>query len=512
MDLTKKWAIIDIGSNTIRLVIYKENNSGILKETNNIKSPARLRRYLNEDNVLMEKGIKKLIEILTGFKEILAYHEVENVQCVATATIRQAVNKERILKNVKEQTGLTIEIFTEEEEAYYGFYAVTQTTPIAEGVTIDIGGGSTEITYYKDRKLKHFHSFPFGVVSLKEQYIKGDTVTEEERETLSQFIIHSLQSLPWLKDLHVPIVAIGGSARNIAQMDQHLKKYPLAGIHQYTMNINDLYGIRSYMESLNFSELERLEGLSKDRADIIFPALEVFIHLCEYVQSKAFMFSRKGLRDGVFLKKFGEKLILTNTEEIISRSINQLRQDYDIDEEHSNHVAFLAGRLYKEVIALCNRNESLEHLKIIDRSARVYFIGEYMDADISSQHTFYLLANQSIDGLDHKERLKLAMVSSFKNKTLLRQYIEPFLDWFTKEELEEIRIGGALTKLASSLDASKRGIVKDVKLSFEENGDVTLTVLCTGNFFVERYQVEKQIRHLEKAIKQSILIKFILSP
>ena len=87
-----------------------------------------------------------------------------------------------------------------------------------------MGGGSTEITYFKDRELQHFHSFPFGVVSLKEQFMKNDRMTDAERKSLSEFLLSSLEQLPWLENLQVPVVAIGGSARNIAQIDQNLKR------------------------------------------------------------------------------------------------------------------------------------------------------------------------------------------------------------------------------------------------------------------------------------------------
>ena len=120
-----------------------------------------------------------LIEILQGFKEIIQYHQVSNIFCVATASVRQSKNQHDIVKLVKEQTGFEIQVFSEKEEAFFGFYAVTHSTPIDTGITIDMGGGSTEITYFKNRELKHFHSFPFGVVSLKEQFMNNDRMTDE---------------------------------------------------------------------------------------------------------------------------------------------------------------------------------------------------------------------------------------------------------------------------------------------------------------------------------------------
>jgi exopolyphosphatase/guanosine-5'-triphosphate,3'-diphosphate pyrophosphatase len=504
-----KLAIIDIGSNTIRLVIYNKNEFGKFKEKENFKSAARLRHYLNKNGILETEGINLLVKILKGFKEVINFHGVEMVKCVATATIRQAQNKKDVLANVKEQTGFEVNILSESEEAFYGYFAVIHTTPLTEGVTVDLGGGSTEITYFKNRQLQYSHSFPFGAVSLKEQFIKGEKITAEEKESLARFINQSFRGLPWLNSLQVPIIAIGGSARNIAQIDQNFKKYPLSGIHQYPMKPKDLNQLLQTVEMLTARQLEKLEGLAKDRADIIMPALETFSVLCEYVQADKFMFSRKGLRDGIFLREYEGRKCHTDTDKIVKESIDELVYINGISTKHSYHVAFLAEQMYTQLEKVCDVKLASEIKKMIDYSAHVYNLGNYIDSDESSQHTFYLLANKSIDGLGHKERLKLALIASFKSKALLKQYCHPFINWFTRDELQEIRIAGALTKLAAALDESKRGIVKGVTLTLDktnENEDITLFLDCSGDAFLEKYQIDKQIKHLEKAIKKRIQI------
>jgi len=506
-DNMNKRAIIDIGSNTIRLVIYQRNEFGIVKETENIKTVVRLRHYLNENRILEKEGIQRLVDILKGFKGILTFHNVDIVKCVATATVRQAINQEDILAIVKTETGFNLTILSEKEEAYFGYFAVIHTTPIDEGVTIDIGGGSTEITYFKNRKLIHYHSFPFGVVSLKEHYLSGELILGEEKQKLVDAIKNALHSLSWLKGLKVPIVAIGGSARNVAQIDQNRKDYPVAGIHQYTMKPADITEILRIVEQSTISQLEKLEGLSSDRADIIYPALMVFVLLCDYVQSERFMLSRKGLRDGVLLKEYEKRGESTNTTEIIQRSIHELIYDYQINREHAEHVKDLAMQIYQQIVRIYELHE--DNANILKLSATVYYLGKYVDSDVSSQHTFYLLANKPIEGLEHKDRLKLALIASFKNNGLLKQYSRPFAGVFNREELYEIRMAGAITKLAAALDASKRGIIKKVLVTKEPIGNMVMTLHCKGDVFVEKYQAQKHIRQLEKTIKQEINLKFI---
>ena len=237
---------------------------------------------------------------------------------MATATIRQSKNQQELVAIVKERTGFDVEVYSEQDEAFTGYYAVSHSTPIETGITIDMGGGSTEITYFENRKLKHYHSFPFGAVTFKEQFMKNDQMTDIERKKLTEYILNSLQKFPWLKNCNLPIIAIGGSARNVAQIDQNLKKYPIAGIHQYMMDTSALHSIQTYLRQFSIQQLEKIDGLSSDRADIIIPAIEAFVKVYEYVDAPFFMFSRRGLRDGISMKNNKIYSDFPATDEIIS--------------------------------------------------------------------------------------------------------------------------------------------------------------------------------------------------
>ena len=158
--LKLQYAIIDIGSNTMRLVIYEKQSGGFYKEIENTKVVARLRNYL-VDGVLSEEGIEVLLQTLFQFQESTRFHQLHHVLCVATATIRQAENQEEIKKLVEGQTDFTLRVLSEYEEARYGYLAVMNSTSFSEGITVDIGGGSTEVTYFRNREILEYHSFPF---------------------------------------------------------------------------------------------------------------------------------------------------------------------------------------------------------------------------------------------------------------------------------------------------------------------------------------------------------------
>lgn len=504
-------AIIDIGSNTIRLVIYNYSTISGLKELDNIKAVARLRTYINTDGIMEEKGIQILENLLLSFKEMLSDFEVESVRAVATASLRQSSNSADIIERMLHKTGIKIALLTEQEEAYYGYFAVTHTISTPSAVTVDMGGGSTEITYYKDKELQDSISLPFGSVSLKQQFMTDNTMTAKERERIYSFAFEQFSSIEWLEKLQVPVVGIGGSARSMAKLDQSRKNYPLTGVHQYRMSKDDFIEINEELASLSYAELKKLDGLSSDRADIIGPVAEVFRALMDCVESKKFQFSRKGLREGLVMSE-----ILTmypkafNKYDVFLTGVKYLAEEFGKYEEQIIHHAQLAELLYEKLCIKGLWTSSQEEIHILKQGAKVFALGEYIEQDAASQHTFYLLSNRSINGLNHKERVRLALLASYKNKEELLKFLKPFENWFSKEEIQQLLKLGAFLKLVYALDASKRGVVTNIDVDLnDKKEDLILTVTCKANPLAEEYQVNRQKKHLERIIKKDIILKFV---
>jgi len=502
------YAIIDIGSNTMRLVIYEKTKGNRLKEIENVKASSRLRTFLEEDNTLNQAGIDRLIDTLKSFQEVLDTYTLQDTICAATAAVRQAENKKEIETQIVERTGLNIRIVSEQEEAYYGYLAVIHSTSLTEGVTVDIGGGSTEVTYFENRELKESHSFPFGALTLKDFFHKPIPTTEELSK-LRHYLKEQFATLPWLADKEVKLVAIGGSARNLAQVHQNLESYPLAGLHEYQMFQKDIMEVSNHLTSLKPTKLAKVEGLSKDRADIIIPAIEVFHCLYQTVQAESLILSRKGLRDGVLYEHLAKQSDSSLFPNVLEESIQELVNDFDLNRKHISHVQNLTGQVFD----FCKEN-GLIHLdkqdrKLLKMASYLFNLGEYIDSESSPQHTFYLLANRTIDGLEHRERLKLALVASFKNKTVFKQFIQPYKSWFLKEERQKLLDLGSLLKFTYCLDATKRQIVEKIEFTSKKK-TVIIRIYTKGNAMPEEYQAEKQKKHLEKAIGKEVDLEFIV--
>ncbi|MFJ8530716.1 exopolyphosphatase [Bacillus sp. NPDC094106] len=504
--LKQQYAIIDIGSNTMRLVIYEKQNGGFYKEIENTKVVARLRNYLI-DGILIEDGMNILLQTLLQFQESTRFHGLHNVRCVATATIRQAENQAEIKKLVEGKTDFILRILSEYEEARYGYLAVMNSTSFTEGITVDIGGGSTEVTYFQDREIVEYYSFPFGALSLKQQFIRHETPTSEELDELRRYLWYQFRTLPWLNEKKLPLIAIGGSARNMVKIHQNLISYPIAGLHLYKMKEADIKEVKAELINLSFTDLQKLDGLAKDRADTIIPAVEVFHMLTNIVQAPAFVLSQKGLREGVFYEELTKNLGISYYPNVLEESLNLLSYEYGMD------MGYVI-QLIKQGALICKELEEAEVICLSEKdwetfhqAAKVFNIGKYIDVEASRLHTFYLLANKTIDGMMHKDRVRLALIASYKSKMLFKQYLVPFEGWFDKSEQKTICLLGAVLQFSAALNVRQRALVEKVQVEKEKEG-LAFRIVCKQSALAEKVQAEKQKKQLEKALKMNIHLIF----
>lgn len=504
----KKIAVIDIGSNTIRLVIFLVQNGKMIKEIENIKVSARLQTYINS-GVLSERGQDILLETLASFRSVLSIHGDIEVKAFATAAIRNSLNQQEIVKKVLLETGIHIEVLTGEQEAYYGFSGILDSVELENGLTVDLGGGSLEITRFLNRKMVNSHSFPFGVLSLSDQLISGHVPTDEELQSLTTYLHEQLNSLEWLRNAAHPIIGIGGSARNMAEIDQVSKKYPLASTHRYEMRMEDLQTMMSELSQMSLEELQSVQGLSKDRTDIFIPALSVFLAIFEISKAPFFTISQKGLREGIVgeIQDRKNELFFDRKSELFEQ-YKAFASMHNVDMPKRDLVWDLAEELFRSIeeAGLASFSEmELLHLKCANQ---VYGIGECLGKDDRGVHTFYLLSNKEFDQLSHHERVRIALIASYQSKNTFKMNTKLFKMWFEKDEKQTIQLLGSILKFANALNSTRRQIFKEVRFKKGNHG-IHLEMVCRKDWLLERMEAEKHLKHMANAIGQQISMDFV---
>ncbi len=504
-------ALIDVGSNTVRLVIFNIDSNAYydISEMQNIKVSARLVQYL-ENARMNEKGINILTHLIDSYLKIIDQYDVDQIIPVATAAVRNSENAADIIAHVKEETGLALRILSEEEEAFYGNYAVRYSFNIYDGISVDIGGGSTEVTLFKNKEIVNSHSFPFGAVSLKRQFFTGKEHSDPQAITdTMKWVKKQFKKVDWLAKANVPILAIGGSARNIAEVYQLRTDYPLAGTHGFPMTPELLDDVLNIFVQTSYDKLDSLDGLSQDRKDTIISAGIVFKQLMDVAKSSKFILSRRGLREGLIMHYLNEHS--NNPYDLYAvpqQQVIRLTAQYGIQERATNQRITIADMLLVQLEENGLLKTDIKHMELMYYGATLYNLGSFIENDSSSQHTFYVISNTNIHGFDHYDRARLALLASYKNRSLYKQYLDDLSNWFSDDEIDTLLKLGSIIKFAEALNDSHVNTIEGLTLKKNKKAGYDLVISYKGLIISEKFQAEKQRNHFERAVGDSVNIVF----
>ncbi|MFT8871845.1 MAG: Ppx/GppA phosphatase family protein [Sporolactobacillus sp.] len=508
MDIVQKHAVIDIGSNSIRLVVIGIDQKFFSKELLNFKVVARLSNYIDNEQKLNEDGEAKLVQVLERFLAIIRREtHITAVDAVATAAMRKARNREDVFERIFQRTGLRIRLLSGLKEAYYGYVAVINSMDVSDGISIDIGGGSTEVTQFRNRELVQCHSFPFGAVTLYQTYFaSGDRQAVDRLET---YLKQMFEPFEWLTKQSLPVIGIGGAARNLCKIDQAERHYPMSGLHQYIMPGDRLNNLTVRLATMNESEREVVQGLSKDRADIIVPAAVVINMLVKINRGKQFILSGEGLREGIFYEWMLHRRGEVRIPYVLRESIRYLRRNFNLDSAHAGYVKKLAFQLFEGLSPLiADPIPAASTAWLLSHSADLAYIGEYINNESSSAHTFYLLTNIKINGISHHQRLAVALIASFKNREKLCDFAAPFAKFFGKDELRMYELLGAILRLAHDFDQTRQQVVSEVNVRIVKKKNVHIHASYHDDAYFEEQAVLKHKKHLERCLQLPIDVMF----
>ena len=288
-------AVIDVGSNAIRLVIGKVTKKGKVKREVRLREPVRLGAdTFCDDCKISEKNLKKTVSAFKKFKREFAQFDVAKWRVVATSAVREAQNKDWFLKQIFKQTGLAIDIIDGREEARLIKQAVDRKWDLSKktALIMDIGGGSVEFALCKNGRLRKIQSFKIGTVRLLKQ--AGRHLNSRVH---LQELVYPVRSrlLQMCKDEKIEIfVGTGGNIEAMAYLKKRiLGKSPSIQIHQH-----ELARISRVLFSQTYEQRVRQLGLRPDRADVILPAVVICATVLSLLPTAHIYVPKVGLREG----------------------------------------------------------------------------------------------------------------------------------------------------------------------------------------------------------------------
>ena len=455
--------IIDLGSNSARLVIVRMLGDGYFMVVDQIKESVRLGKDMERDGFLKTQRIADTIKTLKMFRKLCDAHGIERIIAVATAAVRRAKNQRSFLDEVATTCGIKLKVLSAEEEAMYVYRGIINTMDIPKGLILEVSGGSTKIIYYNRRNLLNFKTLPFGAITLTELFSGDGLSPEEQTRKIEEFFVQQLASVEWLKDIdpETQLILVGGSFRSLGRISKIVKKSPYQIVHNYHMSKDDFIGIYDKLKGMDLDKKKRIMGVSSSRADILPSALAVVQSVLGYCNMNEMVISGCGLREGIIINYAMPTTFEKPISDVLGYSLNTLVRFYGCNEKHVAHVLNISVQLFKQLRVL--HKFPRQYLRILKIAAMLHDTGSSIKYYDYQKHSSYIALNSAIYGISQREIVLAALVISvYKNDDFSMNELVRYKEFISEEDVEVIRKLAVILRIAESLDRSMSGCVSGV--------------------------------------------------
>ncbi|WP_121021905.1 Ppx/GppA phosphatase family protein [Helicobacter vulpis] len=408
--MAKVTAVIDIGSNSMRMAIFKKTSQFGFYLLYEIKSKVRISQGTYEHGGVLQKApIKRALKALIEFKEIAQKYKSKKLLCVATSAVRDAPNAQEFVALVRKECGLRVRVIDGIKEAFYGGVACANLLHHREGITIDIGGGSTECALIKEGKIVDLLSLDLGTIRLKELFYDKDAPLQSALD----FISKELSKIP-AHYQSVQVFGVGGTNRAIARLAIKRNNYPIEVVHGYEMDVAEHMDFIHEIAQSSEARLEVL-GVGADRQDSIRGGALILWALLKHFKPEKIVASGVGVREGVFLSD-----MLRNHKHSFPKGVNpsilSLLDRFLPHAQHSQEVKRVCVKLF-DTLAPLHRisTEYLYHLKI---AGQLSGIGKVLNFYGAHKHAAYLALNALSYGFSHQDRAIICLLVQFSQKKI----------------------------------------------------------------------------------------------
>ncbi len=472
--MSKVTTIIDIGSNSMRMVVLQKSSRFAFNLINETKSKVKISEgcYENGGN-LQEIPMQRAYESLKSFLNISNALKSRKIICVATSALRDAPNSNIFISRIKKDLGLNIKVIDGEKEAYYGGVAALNLLHDDTFVTVDIGGGSTEFCFVKNGKIEKSISLNIGTVRIKELYFN-----KEDIEGAKKNILDNLKSIFNL-DVEIPkkVVGIGGSIRALSKMIMTNNEYPLDILHGYTYQVkNEISLFEKIIEARNSDELKSL-GVKKDRFDTIKEGAFIFKTILDELSISEVVTSGAGVREGAYLSD-----LLRNSNHKFPANFNvsvrNLLDRFEIDQKQSAFMGNNAGKIFDILKPMHNLDNKYKSLLII--ASKLHSIGSTLNFYKSNDNAFDFILNGLNYDFLHTSRVVVAHTIKFSKKSLPNKS-----DILKYEELLPSLNVMQWMSFMISLNIAINHDFSRPKVSYELQDNVLKIVLSNNSFLIQ---------------------------
>jgi exopolyphosphatase / guanosine-5'-triphosphate,3'-diphosphate pyrophosphatase len=490
----ERLAVIDLGSNSFRLVVFMAG-AGWWKRTDEIYEPVRIGEGLMATGELGEEPMERALSTLDVFAHFCRASGLgpESVDAVATSAIRDANNAGVFLERAGERFGMPIRVLSREAEAYHGYLAAVNSTTLSDGCVLDLGGGSMQLVQVGSRRALGSGSWPLGTVRMSERFLPPNGPAKRKQlEELSAHIERELASAAWLADAGAKggrLVGIGGTVRNLASAAQRAEGLPSNGVQGTVIEPDVLDELIARLAALPAAERASIPGVKPARADLILAGALVVRGAMRAGGFEGLEATEAGLREGVFFERLLAPAVPPLIENVRRASVMNMAAQYHFDSQHTQHVATLALGMFDALAELGLHDGDSRERELLWAASMLHDIGMSIDYDDHHKHSRYLILNGGLPGFTPVETAIIAQAARYHRKGMPSS--GPLSRLFADGDAERLDRCATLLRLAEDLERARDQLVRRTEVELAGDG-VELRLIADGDASVPRWAAGRE--------------------
>jgi exopolyphosphatase/guanosine-5'-triphosphate,3'-diphosphate pyrophosphatase len=501
----RRLAVIDLGSNSFRLVVFTWQAGGPhawWRRTDEIYEPVRIGEGLEAAGELQPEPMERALETIELYAHFCRATGVDDIRPVATSAIREAGNRAAFLRAAKARSGLDVEVLSREDEARYGYLAAVNSTTLADGVALDLGGGSLQLTRVAGRLAADSGSWPLGAVRMTERFLPDAKAKGRQLKALRAHVAEELASAPWLAR-GGRLVGIGGTVRNLAAAAQLAAELPSYGVQGFAVRRRALDALVERLADLPAPARSDVPGIKAARADLILAGAVVVQSVMEAGGFEALEATEAGMREGVFYETLLSGQDEPLLEDVRRASVLNLAASHQADFTHGEHVVRLALEIWDGLAAAGVHDGDPEERELLWAAAVLHDIGTTVNYDDHHKHSRYLILNAGLPGFTPRETAIVGQIARYHRKgdPGLREF-EPLARKGDEKLLD--RCAAAL-RVAEQLERPRDQTVRHAVVELDD-GRVELRLDASADVTIARWAAERQRDVFERAFGRELTI------
>lgn len=495
MDRGRTIAIIDVGSNSVRLLVARTLTPSAFEVVDEERFDARLGAG-QANGSLTSDGVSRGLRALSVMAQVAASHQPASVVAVGTEALRRAANAQEFVDRARELTGLHVRVLSGYEEAYCGFLGVVNSTTLRDGYLLDIGGGSLELMRVSERALSHVQSVPLGAIYARERYLPSDPPAPKELRELRKAVRHQLKP----PDQHTVLFGSGGAVRNLARIARLQRGYPLRRLHGLEIPRRQVHRLAQQLARANLDERRKIPGVGANRADTLHAAATVIDEVMELTGAQSLTVAGQGLREGLVWQELREDSPLLP--DVRGASIGGLARANGVDALSAEPVVHTAAALFEATRSVHGLGSG--ELDLLLHAARLAGIGMHIDYYSRDRHAEYLVHSGDLHGFSHREIVILAALvrwaaSGTPDLSPYAAVVQP----------SDARTAAVLATLLGVARAIRRRVPSPV-LDVSVRGTrvaLRIELVAQDSLEAERYDLERHARRVESTLRLALDIR-----